>query len=198
VTLDYSNEQAGYLDLKQDMKASVVLCILFVAAAPLFEACSQQTDLQTAAAAVEKRLAWVADAKPISMLDADTRAGQQHFLSVCGYACSVPEVGNVTAKRCYPALPVQAIEGTSDVLHEQPSVPSRTTAAVPGVVPMASPRQRTTAHPTHDRVSTAIQLISHVAPPSAENACSKRQTSALVDSMTKRTSTRRPLNSSAL
>ena len=59
-------------------------------------------------------------------------------------------------------------------------------------------RQRTAAGGTHDLVSTAIQLTSHVTPPSAENACSKRQVSALVDSMTKRTSTCRPLNSSAL
>jgi len=48
------------------------------------------------------------------------------------------------------------------------------------------------------RVSKAIQLTSQVSPPSAENACSKRQWSASRMSTTKRTRIGLPLNVSAL
>lgn len=44
------------------------------------------------------------------------------------------------------------------------------------------------------RVSVAIQLISQLLPPSAENACSKRHESAETHSMTNRTKIDRPLS----
>src|SRR5690606_34838540 len=44
------------------------------------------------------------------------------------------------------------------------------------------------------RVSIAIQLASHVLPPSAENACSKRHESSETCEMTKRTRMARPFH----
>src|SRR6266851_7112353 len=44
------------------------------------------------------------------------------------------------------------------------------------------------------RVSVAIQLISHVFPPSLENACSKRHESGVMSEMTNRTRMARPFS----
>ena len=46
------------------------------------------------------------------------------------------------------------------------------------------------------RVSTAIQFVSQVLPPSSENACSKRQEFAVMSIHTLRTKIIRPLNGS--
>ena len=55
----------------------------------------------------------------------------------------------------------------------------------------------TMAQPYPRRVSTAIQFTSHDAPPSSENACSKRQDVAVISEITKRTRIGRPSNDSS-
>lgn len=97
------------------MNVNSALTALLVAAAMTLVGCEDATPLAAAARDVEHRLAWVESAEPTAMLAQDISAGQQRFLSVCGYACVVPGVGAITAKHCYPNVAVQPIEGTSDV-----------------------------------------------------------------------------------
>jgi hypothetical protein len=62
------------------------------------------------------QLAWVEDANAEKMVARDTMQGIFRFFSVCGYACSVPGVGNTNAELCYSKAVVQVIEGTGDVI----------------------------------------------------------------------------------
>ncbi|MBA3583576.1 MAG: hypothetical protein H0W36_03435 [Gemmatimonadetes bacterium] len=59
-------------------------------------------------------------------------------------------------------------------------------------------RRRQAQYPSAEassiRVSTAIQFTSQVLPPSAENACSKRQDVGVISEMTKRTKICRPFS----
>ena len=68
------------------------------------------------AACSEHHLRWVDNANPVQRVDSDISRQHHRFYSVCGYSCEVVGVGLVNAKRCFPGISVEPIEGTSDVI----------------------------------------------------------------------------------
>jgi len=51
------------------------------------------------------------------MAKQDIAAGRFRFLSICGYACELPGVGDMTYFRCYSgSASVETVDGTSDVI----------------------------------------------------------------------------------
>jgi hypothetical protein len=160
---------AGYLYVRLHMNARAALLLLIVAFASVFAGCSGQTELQSAAASVERQLAWVEAAKPEAMLDADARAGRQRFLSVCGYSCVVPGIGELTATRCYPSVRVQTIEGTSDtILSERHAALVRRAAEVAAEYNTLAARALTTsrarAMPSRSKLGCSLPRTSHAGP----------------------------------
>lgn len=62
-------------------------------------------------------LEWVDHAEPVAMAKQDIAAGRFRFLSICGYACELPGVGEMTYSRCYSgSASVEIVHGTSDVI----------------------------------------------------------------------------------
>jgi len=56
-------------------------------------------------------------ADPVKAIHQDIGAGRLRFLSICGYACELPGVGDLNYTRCYSAAAsVETVRGTSDVI----------------------------------------------------------------------------------
>ena len=69
------------------------------------------------ACSTEDPLDWVENADPVKTVLQDISAGRFRFLSICGYACELPGVGDLNYARCYSAVAsVESVRGTSDVI----------------------------------------------------------------------------------
>jgi hypothetical protein len=97
------------------------LCSIFFLAVVIVSAlaCSARDGFAEAASEVEKELSWVETADPASLVQDDAKRKRRRFLSVCGYSCRVPGVGEINAERCYPEVTVEGIKGTSDVIRSE-------------------------------------------------------------------------------
>ena len=73
--------------------------------------------LLLAACSAQEPLNWVDTADPVKAIHQDIGAGRLRFLSICGYACELPGVGDLNYARCYSAAAsVETVRGTSDVI----------------------------------------------------------------------------------
>jgi hypothetical protein len=62
-------------------------------------------------------LDWIDHADPARMAKQDIAAGRFRFFSICGYACELPGVGEMTYFRCYAgSANIDTVDGTSDVI----------------------------------------------------------------------------------
>ncbi len=69
------------------------------------------------ACSAEDPLDWVEHANPTDMARRDIAAGRFRFLSICGYACGLPGLGNLNYARCYSgSASVETVQGTGDVI----------------------------------------------------------------------------------
>jgi hypothetical protein len=79
---------------------------LAIAAVLLLTACSAKDPLD-----------WIDHAEPARMAKQDIAGGHFRFLSICGYACELPGLGEMTYFRCYSAsASIETVDGTSDVI----------------------------------------------------------------------------------
>ena len=81
-----------------------------IAAVLLLTACSAKDS-------AKDPLDWIEHAEPAGMAKQDIAAGRFRFLSICGYACELPGIGEMTYRRCYSgSASVETVDGTSDVI----------------------------------------------------------------------------------
>jgi len=73
--------------------------------------------LLLSACSAEDPLDWVEHANPTDMVKRDIAAGRFRFLSICGYACELPGLGDLNYARCYSgSASVDTVQGTGDVI----------------------------------------------------------------------------------
>ncbi len=69
------------------------------------------------ACSAEDPLDWIEHANPTNMAKRDIAAGRFRFLSICGYACELPGLGDLNYARCYSgSASVDTVQGTGDVI----------------------------------------------------------------------------------
>jgi hypothetical protein len=69
------------------------------------------------ACSAEDPLDWIDHANPAHMAKQDIATGRFRFLSICGVACELPGLGEMTYFRCYStSASIDTVHGTSDVI----------------------------------------------------------------------------------
>lgn len=99
---------------------------VFIAASlVLLVACKEQAPaentqgLEDAEVWLTRELGWVEGADPAARAAEDRAQKSPHFLSVCSLGCAVVGVSEVTARMCYPEVPVIVVDKTTEAVQSE-------------------------------------------------------------------------------
>lgn len=100
--------------------------IVFIAVSlVLLVACKEQAPaentqaVEDADAWLTRELGWVEGADPAARAAEDRAQKNPHFLSVCSLGCAVVGVSEVTARMCYPDVPVIVVDKTTEAVQSE-------------------------------------------------------------------------------
>ena len=106
--------------LRSDMRA-----VFIAASLALLVACKEQAPaantqaVEDADAWLTRELGWVEGADPAARAAEDRVRNRPHFLSVCSLGCAVVGVSEVTARMCYPDVPVIVVDKTTEAVQSE-------------------------------------------------------------------------------
>lgn len=99
---------------------------VFIAASlVLLVSCKEQAPaentqaVEDADAWLTRELGWVEGADPAARAAEDRAQKSPHFLSVCSLGCAIVGVSDVTARMCYPDVPVIVVDKTTEAVQSE-------------------------------------------------------------------------------